>query len=515
MPNAIELPPSPERELAPTPAESGEVLSDEQLGHLRHFRNISWLPDNDWSGMLQRAPFQDDGATVRYQLAYSAFALALAHLHRLPAAPGVFKPTLSRLIEKMLLPTVWSYWRDVSKGGGALNSYIQQEPQWDPVGRENIMYSGYVQSMVALYGYLFHDQRFEQPESIVFETASPFWGGSAHRFAYDRDSLNESLYWQLVENGYLGIACQPNCVFQICIQPSILAFRLHDLIAGGSRATEITEGYKIAWQEFGQLDDSGHFTCFVQYDLKNPISAPDVTVNAWLGTLLNMWDPEMVRDRYVALINDDLTQAAPGELFVPQPHGSLEAELMSPMAWVAPWASEMGDESTLHGLLAYADAHLGPEWQSGGLFYRRNDEASDDQGRATLIDPLTGNVMLGYARLNIPNGLWRMYNRPLDPDHHLLPALVGVAEDVDVSQAVFDRQAGELTFTVRRRTDVPQRGAVKAGTVEIGRLSGQGSWSLRRDGRVVATGERGDDVVVECPTETTTFTLTLDGVDNA
>jgi hypothetical protein len=508
------LPPSPLEDLAPTPAESNEVLNDEQIGHLRHFSNISRLPDNDWSGMLQRVPFQDDGATVRYQLAYSAFALALTHLHRLPAAPGLFKPMLLRLIDKMLLPTVWSYWRDVSRGGGVINPYIRQDPQWDPVGRENIMYSGYVQSMVALYGYLFDDRRFEAPESIVFETSSPFWAGSAHRFAYDQKSLNENLYWQLVENGYLGIACQPNCVFQICIQPAILGFRLHDLTSGGVRAAEITEGYKRAWKEFGQVDETGHFTTLVQYDLKNAIAAPDITVNAWLGTLLNMWDPDIVRDRYINLIDDDLKGADPGQLFVEQPSGSLEAQLMSPMAWVAPWASEMGDQTTLEGLLAYADAHLGREWRDGGLLYRRNDNASDDQGRATLVDPLTGNVMLGYSRLNIPHGLWRMYNRPLDAEHHRSPALVGVADDVDVSQAVFDRATGNLTFRVRRRTDVAHNGSLKEGTVEIGRLAGRRNWTLRRGDQVVAKGGRGDTLLVDCPTSATTFSLTVDGVEN-
>ena len=40
----------------------------------------------------------------------------------------------------------------------------------------------------------------------------------------------------MVENGYLGVACEPNCVFQICNQPAILGFRLHDLLTGGSIA---------------------------------------------------------------------------------------------------------------------------------------------------------------------------------------------------------------------------------------------------------------------------------------
>ena len=54
---------------------------------------------------------QDDFGGYRFQLAYMIYALALAHRHRLPAAPGLFRPTFERLIEKMLLPEVWLYWR--------------------------------------------------------------------------------------------------------------------------------------------------------------------------------------------------------------------------------------------------------------------------------------------------------------------------------------------------------------------------------------------------------------------
>lgn len=62
-------------------------------------------------------------------------------------------------------------------------------------------------------------------------------------FEYDEDSLSETIYWQMVENGYLGVACGPNCIFQICNQPSIIAFRLENFVNGTSRADEITEGH--------------------------------------------------------------------------------------------------------------------------------------------------------------------------------------------------------------------------------------------------------------------------------
>ena len=70
--------------------EASTPLSDRQAGHLRHFANLSRRPVNDWSGMQGRGTGQDDFGGYRFQLAYMAYAIALAHRHRLPAAPGAF-----------------------------------------------------------------------------------------------------------------------------------------------------------------------------------------------------------------------------------------------------------------------------------------------------------------------------------------------------------------------------------------------------------------------------------------
>ena len=500
--------------LPPTPADAGTRLTADQLGHLRHLDNISRLPDNDWSGMEHRLPVQDDGSTLRYQLGYGALALSLAHLHRLPAAPGLFKPILARLIHKILLPSVWLYWRDVSRAGGIFNSHITREEMWNPVERENIMYSGYIHMMVSLFDYLFDDHRFTEPESIVFEHSSPFWGGSSHRFAYDRDSLVDGIYWQMVQNGFLGVACQPNCVFQVCNQPAILGFRLNDLVTGQARAAEATAGYQRAWEDLGQFDPNGHFTAFVKYDSKTLMNTGGIGLDAWLGTLLNMWNPALVRQRYGLLVNEHVYETADGTRTVrpPKPLPGLDALVLNPHGWVSTWSSEMGDQATLDGLFGYADAHLGRSWKDGGLFYPRNDQAQDQNGDPIRVDPTLGNVLLAYARLNIPDGIWRLYNQQLRPGHHTDPALTGVARDVDVSQAVFDRDTHTLTVTARRRRDLaPGEDDEAPGTVELGRLSGHGPWTLRRDGVVVESGERGGSVVLACPDVTTTYELRIDG----
>ena len=150
------------------------------------------------------------------------------------------------------------YWRDVSRGGIG----VQRPPrptgcdeEWDPVVRDNIMYSAYVQSCALLHDQLFADDRYAAARIADVPALVVLLGrrGEA-RSPTTASSLNDHLYWQMVENGYVGVACEPNCVFQICNQPAILGFRLHDLITGGSRADEVVAGYEQAWADFGRLD---------------------------------------------------------------------------------------------------------------------------------------------------------------------------------------------------------------------------------------------------------------------
>ncbi|MFB9265612.1 hypothetical protein ACFFWD_21075, partial [Bradyrhizobium erythrophlei] len=63
--------------------------------------------------------------------------------------------------------------------------------------------------------------------------------------------------------------------------------------------------------------------------------------------------------------------------------------------WVTAWASEMGDAETLRGLLAHADRYMAPTWLDGGLYYPRNDMVENADGIRTLVEPMSGNVLLG------------------------------------------------------------------------------------------------------------------------
>ncbi|WP_133251041.1 linalool dehydratase/isomerase domain-containing protein [Mycobacterium montefiorense] len=468
------------------------MLSVEQLGHIRHFDNLSRQLPNDWSLMLGKGLGQFDFGGLRFQLAYMAYALALTHMHRLPNAPGAFKPIFERLIEKITLPEVWLYWRDVSRGGAVFNAHLSESyhEEWDPVARDNIMYSAYVQSMTLMYNYLFGDARYAEPDAITFEHWTYFWGGEAKRFTYDQNSLNEHIYWQMVQSGYLGVACEPNCAFQICNQPAILGFRLHDLVTGENVAAEVTRSYERAWSTFGRLDSTGHYNMYLAQDSRTTVPNRPMSawVDAWCGMLMNMWNRDFVRANYPRQVKDLLVDGPDQTKFV---HPEPKVEVMGQQlitdscnfGWVATWASEMGDAATLDGLLSHADRYMSPTWRDGGLYYPRNDADCDAHGNRTLMEPLTGNVLLGYARLNVPDGIWKLYNQPWGTAHFAEPALTVVAGDISVSQARFTPASGILKFRIQRHGE--RRGD---GFVVLGNVADQAPWSLRENGADVTGG---------------------------
>jgi hypothetical protein len=475
---------------------ANDTLDAQQAGHLRHFENLSLQAPNDWSLMKGRGHGQDDFGGYRFQLAYMAYALAITHVHRLPAAPGVFKPVFERLIAKLLLPETWLYWRDVSRGGSIFNAHLQDRyrEEWDPVARDNIMYSAYVQSLALLYHVLFDDAHYARPGALTFEYWSYFWGGDGHRFEYDQHSLNEHLYWKMVESGYLGIACEPNCIFQICNQPAILGFRMHDLLTGGDRASEVTRSYEQAWAQFGRLGDNGHYHVMLSQDTHavRPNAARAPWVDAWCGALMNMWNGDFVRAHYPRQLAELLSRDADGSLSVrsaPRPPVNGHAVLNddSDFGWVAAWASEMGDGETLRGLLRHADRHMAPRWRDGGLYYPRNDVAENAGGHRSLVEPMTGNVLLGYARLNVRDGLRGIYAGPWQAGHFDEPAIVEAGPGVDVLQARFDRASGVLSLTLHARFDRQRADA----WVVVGRMPRQRRWTLFFDEAQVAHGEGG------------------------
>ena len=222
--------------------------------------------------------------------------------------------------------------------------------------------------------------------------------------------------------------------------------------------TEVVAGYEKAWADFGRLDAAGHYNQMVLEDslvvAPNAMLAP--WIDAWCGALMNTWNRDFVRENYPRQVAEFLVPGPDGTLSVrsaPARNVMGQAVITDTCdtGWVAAWASEMGDRATLDGLLAHADRFMAPTWQDGGLYYPRNDTPADADGHRTEVEPMTGNVLLGYARLNVTDGLHELYQRPWGPEHFTEPALTEVGRDVEVHRAeVVD---GVLHARLRRTGD--------------------------------------------------------------
>jgi hypothetical protein len=480
------------------------ALDPKQVGVLRRYREIISLPDGDYSGMI--GPWEGmDFACPRFQLFYSGYALAMAHYHRLPAAPGLFKPLFDGIIRKVLRQEHWIDWHDVSRGGGWLDTPACEG--WvDPVVKDNIMYSAYIQVLTLMHNVMFDDDRFREKGAITFKHHPLAWGPkNGFKFEYDQDSLSEVIYWQMVQNGYLGVACEPYCVYQICNQPPILGFRLQDHLNGTSRAQEITDGYTKAWEDVGGIVDAqGSYTTVKMMHTGIVVPGVDIWSDAWHGTLMHAWNPDFVKSHYPAQRDKWTVRGKDGALSVKLAKTKLEMPEGVPqlpeelpevskagynMGWMAVYASEVGDTETLEGFLTHADRYLDPTWSSGGAYYypRRDDHFGED-GNVVVNHPYQGSILLGWARLNVPNGLHLFYKNPWGKEHFQEPALTGVADSLDLSRAIYDGASSTLFFDVARMANKNKKDK-SPDEIELSRVFGRGKWVLTRDDHEVASGD--------------------------
>lgn len=139
--------------------------------------------------------------------------------------------------------------------------------------------------------------------------------------------------------------------------------------------------------------------------------------------------------------------------------------------YVVQWLSELGKKEELDGLLEYADNHLQPTWENGGLFYPRNDVRTNEAGEWTHMDPFSGNASVGYARLNVPDGQKKMWDNPRKRGHAATqPWIDGISLDqgIDCLRGIWDREENALVLTMKtwdgRRVDaIPVASNLPAG----------------------------------------------------
>lgn len=154
--------------------------------------------------------------------------------------------------------------------------------------------------------------------------------------------------------------------------------------------------------------------------------------------------------------------------------------------YVVQWLSELGKDTELNGLLAYADAKLNPTWEKGGLYYPRNDKPVDEDWKWTQMDPFTGNTAIAYSRLNVPDGQKKMWDRPWTRVHlDNRPWIDGLdlSQNIDCLRGVWDEEAKAVIVTLKTWNGESARANLVTKSLEAG------TWAVYEQGKLSAVHE--------------------------
>lgn len=65
---------------------------------------------------------------------------------------------------------------------------------------------------------LFNDDKYNQEGALTFNWSPIFWGMGPEKFSYTRESLQKAILAEMEREKWLGVCCEPNCIFIVCNQ---------------------------------------------------------------------------------------------------------------------------------------------------------------------------------------------------------------------------------------------------------------------------------------------------------
>ena len=471
-------------------------LSTMQMGHVRHMINLANQLDGDFSLMGETDPvYYMSFHAYQFQIAFAAYALASAHYHYTPAHRDLYQEASAQLIKRMIYKDVWDYWAHTSKfdltdrtetnsGGERMVNY--SEDDWygwiDPNIKKNIMYSGHLLQMLGLHAVLFDDDRYDEPGSLTFRFAPVAYGEDPIVMEYDHNRLAKVIHEQFVEDRFRGIEGERNAVYAECNQHPILGLMHYDFKHGTQLSPEIRREFKKTMEHRGYVSPETHTTMyFLKVKQDEVVPGTYAWGDGWNGHAQHAWDKEYIESIYPYQVERYMPDMLRG-----WPFENMGWTASFDFGWFALLASEVGDTETVQAMTDYADEHFEPTWRDGGYYYPNSPDYTWNFNRDWLgyiqnVGPVTGNVLVGFARINPKDGLWEIYNRPWEKSHFAEPYITDVEYlEANVTQAVYDPEKEALIVTL---TPGPVKSESTSFTVR--QLDPTKTYSLIKDGEGV------------------------------
>lgn len=217
-------------------------LSESDVRAVRYLLDRALQPADGFEGFDIVDQFQT--ASLRYQINNCGYALAEIQAHYLPNFRGYFQTAQLNLIEKYLHPKVWTYW-SWETSWGHLNF-----TNHDPVGKDNIMLTGWLALHVGMYMSASGDQRFLERGSLTFRKSQKT------AYVHDARDLVQSVTGNYETAPYCLYPCEPNWAYPICNYIGMAGLAAMDTVAGTAHAASLRDRWlKALDAEF--TDESG------------------------------------------------------------------------------------------------------------------------------------------------------------------------------------------------------------------------------------------------------------------
>lgn len=181
------------------------------LNYIKYQLYDTWDPANatsSWEGWYQTEN-RDGNSALRYTIAHLGYTAAIAAKVDSHRFKQIAVLSLKGAIERMLDNRVWNYISMFNYG-------------LDPVAFKNVMFSGHIASLIALYENLSGDVDTYSKYGFYFS-----WNNGTQIY-YNTSKLIDAIFSQMGKYPSGGVPCEPDSIFVICNSFSNNAFVLFD-----------------------------------------------------------------------------------------------------------------------------------------------------------------------------------------------------------------------------------------------------------------------------------------------
>ena len=209
-------------------------LTTDELSAQRYLRSITVaLPKDREDDTWRIGGSQHNNLSKRYQLAFSGYAAAALGM-RTPAFTVLSAAIIDNVIQRMLKKDVWIYVKD----------YWGDKPWFpDPCYDENIMYTGHLLHLMAIYELFSGDDKYRR-DGFDF-----VWDDKT-TIHYDVQKLIDITVRQMRENSSGGVSCEPDLIFFPCNNHPQIALFIYEQLGLGNWQAERSRWEQTALKSY-------------------------------------------------------------------------------------------------------------------------------------------------------------------------------------------------------------------------------------------------------------------------